>query len=145
MAYVNLGAALVSAGRCQEAVTILRQGSRLDGSGLKDRRQHETAKVSALLQLGALYADQGRLQRAVATYKEALHTMPHYYPPQVNDICFILVNTQHVVPYNLFKLFICMRIKSIISSFRFLKNHFQINEIKVLKRKPHLQTNTTLF
>lgn len=92
VAYVNLGAALVAAGRCQEAVSILRQGSRLDGTGLKDRRTHETAKVSALLQLGALYSDQGRLQRALAAYREALHTMPKYYPPQVinNDIFFIV-------------------------------------------------------
>lgn len=88
VAYVNLGAALVAAGRCQEAVSILRQGSRLDGSGLKDRRTHETAKVSALLQLGALYSDQGRLQRALAAYREALHTMPHYYPPQVSNSYF---------------------------------------------------------
>ncbi|XP_044733446.1 protein O-mannosyl-transferase TMTC2-like [Chrysoperla carnea] len=82
LAYVNLGSALVAAGRCQEAVAILRQGSKLDGTGLKDRRTHETARVSALLQLGSLYADQGRLQRALAAYREALHTMPDHYPPQ---------------------------------------------------------------
>lgn len=83
VAYINLGAALISSGRCQEAVAVLRQGSRLDGTGLKDRREHETAKVSALLQLGALYSDQGRLQRALATYREAAHSLPDHYPPQV--------------------------------------------------------------
>ncbi|XP_060530399.1 protein O-mannosyl-transferase TMTC2 [Cylas formicarius] len=82
LAYVNLGAALIAAGRCQEAVAILRQGSRLDGTGLKDRREHENAKVSALLQLGALYSDQGRLQRALAAYREAAHNLPDNYPPQ---------------------------------------------------------------
>ncbi|CAG9861076.1 unnamed protein product [Phyllotreta striolata] len=82
LAYVNLGTALISAGRCQEAVSILRQGSRLDGTGLKDRKEHETAKISALLQLGALYSDQGRLQRALAAYREAAYSLPNHYPPQ---------------------------------------------------------------
>ncbi|XP_057663006.1 protein O-mannosyl-transferase TMTC2-like [Diorhabda carinulata] len=82
LAYVNLGTALISTGRCQEAASILRQGSRLNGTGLKDRKEHETAKVSALLQLGALYSDQGRLQRALAAYREAAHSLPDHYPPQ---------------------------------------------------------------
>ncbi|KRT84606.1 Tetratricopeptide repeat-containing protein, partial [Oryctes borbonicus] len=82
VAYVNLGAALIAAGRCQEAVSVLRQGSRLDGTGLRNRKEHETARVSALLQLGALYSDQGRLQRALAAYREAAHSLPEHYPPQ---------------------------------------------------------------
>ncbi|XP_074037770.1 protein O-mannosyl-transferase Tmtc2 [Leptinotarsa decemlineata] len=82
LAYVNLGTALIAAGRCQEAVSVLRQGSRLDGVGLKDRKEHDSAKVSALLQLGALYSDQGRLQRALAAYREAAHSLPEHYPPQ---------------------------------------------------------------
>ncbi|XP_022913301.1 protein O-mannosyl-transferase Tmtc2 [Onthophagus taurus] len=82
LAYVNLGAALIAAGRCQEAVSVLRQGARLDGTGLKNRKEHETARVAALLQLGALYSDQGRLQRALATYREAAHSLPEHYPPQ---------------------------------------------------------------
>ncbi|XP_072385462.1 protein O-mannosyl-transferase Tmtc2 isoform X2 [Diabrotica undecimpunctata] len=82
LAYVNLGAALIASGRCQEATAVLRQGSKLDGTGLKDRKEHESAKVSALLQLGALYSDQGRLQRALATYREAAHSLPDHYPPQ---------------------------------------------------------------
>ncbi|KAF7280421.1 hypothetical protein GWI33_006064 [Rhynchophorus ferrugineus] len=82
LAYVNLGTALIAAGRCQEAITVLRQGSKLDGSGLRDRREHDTAKISALLQLGALYSDQGRLQRALAAYREAAHNLPEHYPPQ---------------------------------------------------------------
>ncbi|KAK9870913.1 hypothetical protein WA026_009874 [Henosepilachna vigintioctopunctata] len=82
VAYVNLGTALIAAGRCQEADSVLRQGSRLDGAGLRDRKEHETAKVSALLQLGALYSDQGRLQKALVTYREAVHSLPNHYPPQ---------------------------------------------------------------
>lgn len=86
MAYVNLGNALIAAGRCQEAVAVLRQCSRLDATGLKDRREHEAARVSALLQLGALYSEQGRLRRALAAYREAAHVVPEHYPPQVNSL-----------------------------------------------------------
>lgn len=82
LAYVNLGSALIKAGRCQEAAAVLRRGSRLEGTGLRDRREHDTARVSALLQLGALYSDQGRLRRALATYREAAHSLPQHYPPQ---------------------------------------------------------------
>ncbi|XP_015608996.1 transmembrane and TPR repeat-containing protein CG4341 [Cephus cinctus] len=81
-AYVNLGAALASSGRGSEAAAVLRAGASLDGSGLKDRRAHEAARVQALLQLGALYADQGRLQRALSAYREALGALPEHYPPQ---------------------------------------------------------------
>ncbi|XP_043267624.1 protein O-mannosyl-transferase TMTC2 [Venturia canescens] len=81
-AYVNLGSALVSVGRGTEAAGILRAGASLDGSALKDRRAHEAARVQALLQLGGLYADQGKLQGALSAYKEALHVLPEHYPPQ---------------------------------------------------------------
>ncbi|KAL1509689.1 hypothetical protein ABEB36_004391 [Hypothenemus hampei] len=82
LAYVNLGTALIQAGRCEEAVTILRQASRLDGIGVKDRREHENAKVSALMQLGALYSDQGKLHSALAVYREIAANLPKHYPPQ---------------------------------------------------------------
>ncbi|XP_003699417.1 transmembrane O-mannosyltransferase targeting cadherins 2 [Megachile rotundata] len=81
-AYVNLGATLASVGRETEAAAVLRAGASLDGSGLKDKRAHEAARVQALLQLGVLYADQGRLQRALSAYREALHALPDHYPPQ---------------------------------------------------------------
>lgn len=82
---MNLGAALASVGRGTEAAAVLRAGASLDGSGLKDKRAHEAARVQALLQLGALYADQGRLQRALSAYREALHALPDHYPPQVSS------------------------------------------------------------
>jgi len=82
---VNLGAALISVGRGTDAAAVLRAGASLDGSGLKDKRAHEAARVQALLQLGALYADQGRLQRALSAYREALRALPDHYPPQVSS------------------------------------------------------------
>lgn len=81
---MNLGAALISVGRGTEAAAVLRAGASLDGTGLKDKRAHEAARVQALLQLGALYADQGRLQRALSAYREALRALPDHYPPQVS-------------------------------------------------------------
>ncbi|XP_045479217.1 protein O-mannosyl-transferase TMTC1-like [Harmonia axyridis] len=82
LAYVNLGTALIAIGRCEEAISILKQGSKLDGTGLKDQKEHDSARVSALLQLGALYSDQGRLQKALVTYREAVYSLPNHYPPQ---------------------------------------------------------------
>lgn len=83
VAYLNLGTSLISLGRCQEAASVLREGSKLDGTGLRDRTTHNNARVSTLLQLGNLYAEQGKLQRALAVYREALHNIPESFPPQV--------------------------------------------------------------
>lgn len=84
MAYLNLGTSLIALGRCQEAASVLREGSKLDGTGLRDRTAHNNARVSTLLQLGGLYAEQGKLQRALAVYREALHSLPDSFPPQVS-------------------------------------------------------------
>ena len=84
MAYLNLGTSLIALGRCHEAALVLRDGTKLDGSGLRDRTEHENARISSLLQLGGLYTEQGKLQRALAVYREALHTLPSSYPPQVS-------------------------------------------------------------
>lgn len=80
---MNLGATLVTLGRGDEAIAVLKAGSTLDGSALKDKQAHEAARVQALLQLGSLYADQGRLQRALTSYRDALKALPDHYPPQV--------------------------------------------------------------
>ncbi|XP_058804463.1 protein O-mannosyl-transferase TMTC1-like [Phymastichus coffea] len=81
-AYVNLGATLVSVGRGSEAVAVLKAGASIDGSALKDRKAHETARVQALVQLGSLYAEQGRPHKALASYRQALEMLPENYPPQ---------------------------------------------------------------
>uniref|UniRef100_A0A1A9UXH9 dolichyl-phosphate-mannose--protein mannosyltransferase n=1 Tax=Glossina austeni TaxID=7395 RepID=A0A1A9UXH9_GLOAU len=79
VAYLNLGISLIAVGKCQEAAQVLQDGSRLNGTGVRDRNSHENARISSYLQLGALYADQGKLQRALAVYREALHELPHNY------------------------------------------------------------------
>lgn len=84
MAYLNLGTSLIALGRCNEAALVLRDGTKLDSSGLRDKTEHENARISSLIQLGGLYTEQGKLQRALAVYREALHTLPSSYPPQVS-------------------------------------------------------------
>ncbi|KAJ8874886.1 hypothetical protein PR048_022776 [Dryococelus australis] len=83
VAHLNLGQLLERLRRCDEAIAVYRRCSRLDGTRLKDPRTHEAARVSALLHLGRLYADQGRLHDAAQAYQEAVHSMPEYYPSQV--------------------------------------------------------------
>lgn len=84
VAYLNMGTSLIALGRCDEAAQIFRKGSNMDGRGLRDRTAHDNARLSMLIQLGSLYAEQGKLQRAVSTYREALYTKPKHYPAQVN-------------------------------------------------------------
>lgn len=98
VAYLNLGTSLIALGRCHEAASVLRDGTKLDGTGLRDRTAHENARISSLLQLGGLYADQGKLQRALAVYREALHTLPLNYPPQVSSKFLLLI----LMPRNLY-------------------------------------------
>nr|CAD7423514.1 unnamed protein product [Timema monikensis] len=86
LAYLNLGQLLERLSRCEEAVLMYRRCSRLDGTGLKDPRAHEATRVSALLHLGRLYADQGRLTEAAQAYQEAVDKMPEYFPPQEGHV-----------------------------------------------------------
>lgn len=86
VAYLNLGSSLIALGRHQEAAQILREGSRLDGTGLRDRREHEHARISSLLVLGQLLTDHGRLQRAIAVYREALATLPVNFPRTTSKV-----------------------------------------------------------
>ncbi|KAA0190185.1 hypothetical protein HAZT_HAZT005266 [Hyalella azteca] len=83
VAHLNLGLVLGLLGRQQEAEEVYRQCAELDGSGLKDPRTHEATKISALFNLGRLYADDGRYERAIEVYLEAVRRMPAHYTPQV--------------------------------------------------------------
>nr|CAD7399487.1 unnamed protein product [Timema cristinae] len=93
MAHLNLGQLLERMRRCDEAIQVYRRCSRLDGAHLKDPRTHEATKVSALLHLGRLYADQGRLTEAAQAYQEAVNKMPEYYPPQLGIALVVLSPT----------------------------------------------------
>ncbi|KAL1463005.1 hypothetical protein WDU94_014798 [Cyamophila willieti] len=68
---------------------MFRQCASLDGTGLKDPRTHEVAKITALLHLGRMHGDKKRYAEAVVVYREALHRMPPYYQPSVSGIKII--------------------------------------------------------
>ncbi|XP_042895436.1 protein O-mannosyl-transferase TMTC2 isoform X2 [Parasteatoda tepidariorum] len=82
MAHLNLGLVLGILGRKEEAAEVYRHCAELDSSGLKDPKMHETTKISALFNLGRLYADDGSYKQAIQVYQEAVHKMPHHYQPQ---------------------------------------------------------------
>lgn len=41
---------------------VYRHCAQLDGTGLKDPKTHESTKISALFNLGRLYADDGKYE-----------------------------------------------------------------------------------
>ncbi|XP_076318476.1 protein O-mannosyl-transferase TMTC2-like isoform X1 [Tachypleus tridentatus] len=82
MAHLNMGLVLGILGRKEEAVEVYRHCAQLDSSGLKDPKTHESTKISALFNLGRLYADEGKYQEAIEVYQEAMHKMPDHYQPQ---------------------------------------------------------------
>ncbi|GAB6033603.1 Protein O-mannosyl-transferase tmtc2 [Chamberlinius hualienensis] len=82
MAHLNLGLVLGILGRKDEAAEVYRHCSLLDGTGLKDPKMHENTKISALFNLGRLYADDGKYEEAIEVYKEAVSKMPPHYQPQ---------------------------------------------------------------
>lgn len=82
VAHLNLGLVLALLGMKEEAIEVYRKCSQLDGSGLKDPRTHETTKISALFNLGRLYADEGQYAKAIEVYNEAIQRMPPHYQPQ---------------------------------------------------------------
>ena len=83
MAHLNKGLVLGLSGQKEAAAGVYRHCSTLDGAGLKDPRTHEATKISALFNLGRLYADDGSFHGAIAVYQEAIERMPSHYQPQV--------------------------------------------------------------
>lgn len=82
MAHLNMGLVLVQLGRKQEAIEAYKHCSSLDGNRLKDIRLHENTKISALFNLGRIYADEGNHEKALEIYLDAVRKMPHHYQPQ---------------------------------------------------------------
>ncbi|XP_033172998.1 protein O-mannosyl-transferase TMTC1 [Drosophila mauritiana] len=77
VAYLNLGTSLISLGdHRQEAISVLRTGARLEGSGVRDRGAHVEARYTCYLQLSVLYRSEGRLQDAAAALRESLKALP---------------------------------------------------------------------
>ncbi|GFT95730.1 protein O-mannosyl-transferase TMTC2 [Nephila pilipes] len=82
MAHLNMGLVLGILGRKEEAAEVYRHCAELDSAGLKDPKMHESTRISALFNLGRLYADDGKYEQAVKIYHEAVNKMPDHYQPQ---------------------------------------------------------------
>ena len=64
-----------------------KETTNIDTTGLKDPRMHETAKISALYNLGRLYAERQEYSLAISSYKLALARRPDYYaPPSIYNL-----------------------------------------------------------
>lgn len=83
VAYVNLGTSLTADGRLAEAASALRTGARVEGLRVRDRREHDAARVSALVQLATLHSQRGHWHKALSAYKEALQILPDTNSPVV--------------------------------------------------------------
>ncbi|XP_035209841.1 protein O-mannosyl-transferase TMTC2-like, partial [Stegodyphus dumicola] len=68
MAHLNMGLVLGVLGRKEEAAEVYRHCAELDSAGLKDPKMHESTRISALFNLGRLYADEGKYEEAVEVY-----------------------------------------------------------------------------
>lgn len=82
MAHLNMGLVLAQLGRKHEAIEAYKLCASLDGTGLKDPKTHETTKISALFNLGRIYADDGQYHSAINIYNDAIAKMPNYYQAQ---------------------------------------------------------------
>ncbi len=71
MAHLNLGLALHSLGRPEEALSVQRGILSIGDDGTKDPRTHAVAQVSARLNAGKLLLELGRPQEAASTLQEA--------------------------------------------------------------------------
>lgn len=71
-AYLNMGYVYNLLNRKEKAIEMYQLCASIDGEGLKDPRTHQQSRISALLNLGKLYADQGEHRRALDAYEQAL-------------------------------------------------------------------------
>ena len=70
-AYLNMGYVYNLMNRHEKAIEMYELCASIDGEGLKDPRTHERSRMSALFNLGKLYADQGEHRQALAVYRRA--------------------------------------------------------------------------
>ena len=82
IAYLNLAIVMTHLNQREHAKQIYRHCTQIDSTGLKNLRLHETTKISALYNLGRMYADEGNFEKALKTFQEAISRMPSYYPAQ---------------------------------------------------------------
>ena len=82
IAHLNLAIVLTHLGRREQAKQIYRHCAQIDGTGLKDIKLHQSTRISALYNLGRMYADEDNFDKALEIFKEGVSRMPPYYPAQ---------------------------------------------------------------
>lgn len=82
VAHLNLASVLVLLGHREQAKQVYTFCAQIDGTGLKDVKLHESTKISALYNLGRMYADDGDLEKALEVFQKAVSRMPPYYAAQ---------------------------------------------------------------
>jgi len=82
IAHLNLAIVLANLGQKERAKQVYRHCAELGSADLKDVKLHESARISALYNLGRLYADEDNFAKALEIFQEAVARMPLYYPPQ---------------------------------------------------------------
>lgn len=79
MAHLNSGIVLVHLGRREEAIEAYKKCSQLDGIGLKDPKNHESAQISGLFNWGRLLAEESKYEEAIKVYNQAIDRLPSHY------------------------------------------------------------------
>ncbi|XKL63684.1 hypothetical protein PGB90_006048 [Kerria lacca] len=69
--------------REEEAKRIFLKCSNLDGTGLKDPKVHEVAKIEAMINLASIESKNGNYENTLSIYMHAVISAPVYYKPQV--------------------------------------------------------------
>nr|XP_046917032.1 protein O-mannosyl-transferase TMTC2-like [Dermatophagoides farinae]XP_046917033.1 protein O-mannosyl-transferase TMTC2-like [Dermatophagoides farinae] len=81
MAYLNIGVIYSRLGDKNRAKQFYEKCSQLDNYGLKDIRNHEITRISALYNLGQLFLDDENYIEALKIYRQAIFQIPSYYQP----------------------------------------------------------------
>lgn len=71
-AYLNMGYVYNLMKQTDKAIEMYKFCASIDGEGLKDLRTHEQNKISALFNLGKLYADRNDFKQALDTFEQAI-------------------------------------------------------------------------
>ena len=79
--YLNQGIVLESMGETEKALETLTVASRVDGTGLKDPKQHEYGVAVAKFHRGRILAESSRFDEAIEVFREAIETRPDHVPP----------------------------------------------------------------
>ena len=79
--FLNQAIVLENMGRKEKALDILTHAAQINGEGLRDPKQHDSAIAAAKYHRGRILAEMNRLDEAVEVYYDAVRTCPDHFPP----------------------------------------------------------------